>query len=565
MKALFIISYFFMKEFFLQKVQETRKLASQHQFSIAEKKLQELLLTPSISKNEKSLILKELYQINLRVGKAHKAINHLESLALESKEEPLYWLELYNLSESLGETDKAIRSLEKYIENEPECSPDIYFNLAYNLKLSGDLKKSLRTYQKSLDKDISAQEEVYTNIGVIYSELREENKAIESFQKALELNGMHTPALLNLAGIYEESGEKKKAIPLYQEVLSIDRKNSLALARMAHMYTAKNQSDTRIKNISALLNSQNLSDTENEELYFALGKLYDDCQLFSKAFSCISQANNIGRKRTIYYNPIEQEKLTDDLINTFSKEWFTVRHSQNKSTPIFICGMLRSGSTLLEQMLCGHSCILSTGERDFVVRKIEEMRGGYPQSVLKKDSNYFTKISKDYFEEIGGIVSGEQFIIDKRPENFLHIGLIKTAFPKSKIIWTRRNLLDNAISIYFQQLNKNLNYSFDLEQIAHFYSEHIRLMKYWESLFPGDLYQIQYEDLVTNPKTAIGSALNFLGLCWDPNCLEFSQRRNHVKTASIWQVREPIYLSSVNRSNNYLEYLTPLNLKRFLK
>ncbi|WP_299586718.1 tetratricopeptide repeat-containing sulfotransferase family protein [uncultured Microbulbifer sp.] len=551
--------------FFHKRIQEVRKLVRQHQFSIAEESLLGLLSASSVPDDAKVAVLKELYQINLKVGKKYKAIGYLESLALELGEESACWLELFKLAESLGDTSKAVKALRKYVEREPNCSPDIYFNLAFFLKSLGRFEESLGMYMAALSRGISDPEEVYTNIGVIHAGLRREDRAIENYRKALELNKEYIPALLNLAGLSEESGGKEEAVSLYQEVLSINNENSLALSRMAHLYVADTEADFRIKGISELLNKSSLADKEREELMFALGKLYDDCQLYDEAFSCVTQANEIGRKRVDRYVYGQQEKLVDSLIDVFSEDWFSGHHSKSSATPVFICGMFRSGSTLLEQILCGHGSILASGERDFIPRQVESMGVGYPHSVLSKGVDYFDGFSKEYLSEFEEGSCIERLITDKRPDNFLHVGLIKTVFPEAKVIWTRRNLLDNCISIYFQQFSEKLDYAIDLEGIAHFYSEHVRLMEYWERIFPCDIYRLQYEDLVLDPKIVIGGVLNFLGLPWDSKCLKFSGRSNYVKTASIWQVREPLYLSSVGRSDNYLEYLSPLKLERFLR
>ncbi|WP_020412014.1 tetratricopeptide repeat-containing sulfotransferase family protein [Microbulbifer variabilis] len=540
------------------ELQQSKKLINKHQYTAAEAKL--LRVLEDSDNNLKTLALEELYKLTLRLGRKDKALDHLFSLASIKKNDTSYWAEAYKLAQSQGYNDKAIQALNYYIQQTPECSPNIVYNLAYHLKIENRLSESLSFYKKALSKGISNPEEVYTNIGVIYSELRQEDKAKDSYQLALNKNREYTPALLNLAALFEEQGDKQKATKIYHEALKVDPKCSLALARLSYMYHADSIQDPRINNIRKALDSGRLSNLNMEELNFALGKLLDDCHQYDAAFKTYCEANALGAQRIPPYDPKLQEWQTNTLKDVFFKDNSIPEGSGNSSiTPIFICGMFRSGSTLLEQILSGHSQVSPGGEIKFIPEQVKKMGSLYPPILKTKKQDFFNSLSKLYIKELKRPVPIEKYITDKRPDNFLHIGLIKKIFPKAKIVWTTRNFLDNCLSIFFQQMGPDFNYSVNLEHIAHYYSEHIDLMDHWKNLFPNDIYEINYENLVTNSEITTRELLRFLELPWESSCLDFSQRKNYVKTASIWQVRNPLYSTSMGRNNYYSKHLKILN------
>lgn len=537
---------------------KAKELINKHQYTSAEVKLITLLSNPD--EELKSQTLVELYKLNLKFGRKTKALEYLSSLALIKKNEPSYLLDMYKLAQSLGSYNEAIIALKSYIELIPACSPNTIYNLAYYLKLENRLLESVTAYEKALHAGISNPEEIYTNIGVIYSELNQERKAEDNYKKALQENSNYAPALLNLAGLFEQQGRKKDAINAYSNILKTDCNSSLAASRLSYIYPAKNIEDPRISNIQRILKLNGLTHLDKEELNFALGKLFDDSGQYNEAFASYNKANSLGAKRVKPYSPAQQEELTRKLKEVFPKErHFPIENTSSDTFPVFICGMFRSGSTLLEQILCGHSSIHSGGEISFIPEQVKKMGSQYPSTLKSKKKGDFIDLSEGYMEELKKLSGNEGLITDKRPDNFLHIGLIKLVFPKARIIWTSRELLDNCLSIYFQQMGAELNYSVNLEHIAHYHSEHTQLMHHWREVFPNDIYEVSYENLVTDIELTTRSLLKFLELSWEPSCLDFPQRKNHVKTASIWQIRKPLYTTSLQRYKNYRKHLKALN------
>ncbi|WP_323846793.1 tetratricopeptide repeat-containing sulfotransferase family protein [Microbulbifer magnicolonia] len=538
---------------FLNRLREARTLVAQNRFSEAEVLYQELLSTGEGREG----LLRELFQLYMQLKRPADAIACLERLAQVVPAKPEYWLHMAELAQSVGNFAKAISAYRAFLRKVPD-RPNIIFNFAHLLKRAGFPEEALERYRAALQKNISVQEEVYTNIGVIYSELRREREARQSFEKALELNEKYIPAIINLAGLLEESGDRSSASDYYRRALALDDSCYLALCRLAHLRRAQSEDDPLIEQISSLVARKDLSTADLEELNFALGKLLDDCGNYDRAFSSYEVANKLGALRFAPYDRARHTKSIDDLIQFFSRDWFAIKHSALTEAPVFICGMFRSGSTLVEQILSGHSGITAGGELEFFPQLIRDLHKRYPHVLAERQIQYFEQIGGEYLNFLEKRFPSGMLVTDKRPDNFLHVGLIKSVLPKARFIWTRRGLLDNCLSVYFQQLGGEMNYSVDLDSIGHYYTQQVRLMRHWKSLFPDSVFEFSYEQLVANSEVEVRRLLEFLELPWEAACLDFSSRVNYVKTASIWQVRESIHQKSAARHKCYEPYLKVL-------
>ncbi|MEW5250451.1 tetratricopeptide repeat-containing sulfotransferase family protein [Microbulbifer sp. 2201CG32-9] len=539
----------FTKEF-LSHLARARALVAQKRFNQAEQLYGQLLETGEGREG----LLREIFQLHMQQKELAKASVCLHQLANEFPAKPGYWLRVAELAQSMGDLDKAIGAYRSFLQRLPD-RPDNIYNFARLLKGAGHLEEALEQYRKALSKNISHPEEVYTNIGVICSELRQEQEARQSFGKALDINPNYIPALVNLAGLLEEEGDRESVADYYRKVLSIDGNYSLALSRLAYLHRAHSAEDPLIQQISSQFVRQGIPPEELEELNFALGKLLDNCGSYDRAFSSYKAANELGIRRLAPYSRAGHTELVDRLIQVFSPDWFSGERRGLPDTPVFICGMFRSGSTLVEQIVSGHHQVTGGGELEFFPALVAAMGEHYPQAIKDKGSDFFRRNGGDYLSYLKRRFPSEDIVTDKRPDNFLHIGLIKSIFPGARIIWTRRAFLDNCLSIYFQQLGGGMNYSADLDSIGHYCVEQLRLMEHWKGLFPDSIIEVNYEKLVAEPEAETRGLLRFLQLPWDPACMNFIERKNYVKTASIWQVREGIHRGSVGRYRHYQSHL----------
>jgi hypothetical protein len=217
--------------------------------------------------------------------------------------------------------------------------------------------------------------------------------------------------------------------------------------------------------------------------------------------------------------------------------------------------MFRSGSTLVEQILGAHPELTAGGELDFFPWVVQQNLMPYPERAVRATRAELEAAGNRYLALVRSIFPGARRVTDKRPDNFLHIGLLKAVFPAARIIYTRREPLDNCLSLYFQQLGGNLHYANDLRSIAHYYGQHARLMKHWVGVLGDGVFTVDYDDLVREPEQIVRRLLAFIGLEWHDRCLNFAEDGGPVKTASIWQVREALHTRSSGRWRRYACHL----------
>jgi hypothetical protein len=220
--------------------------------------------------------------------------------------------------------------------------------------------------------------------------------------------------------------------------------------------------------------------------------------------------------------------------------------------------MFRSGSTLVEQLIAGHPLVMAGGELDFLPRTVQTTLAPFPESIASMSPPRLQALAAEYLGTLHDLFPEAGWVTDKRPDNFLYIGLIKLLFPDAKIVHPTRDPLDNCLSIYFLHLDQGMSYALDLMDIGHYYLMYRRLMAHWKMLFGADILDVNYDALVKEPKPAMEQLLAFLGLDWDERCLSVPQAGRAIKTASVWQVREPLYRRSSGRSRHYERQVSAL-------
>ncbi|MEQ1864238.1 MAG: sulfotransferase [Micropepsaceae bacterium] len=460
-----------------------------------------------------------------------------------------------------GRSDEAIVVFQRLLGRWPEMA-DSWYNLALLQRQAGRFEAALASYQQALDRGASQPEEIHLNRGVIYSDcLRMDEAAEKELQTAIALNPKYIPALLNLGNLNEDRGDRETALALYERILVLDPNRHDALARYANLNRVSGPQDPLIQNLEAAISRTAVPDTDRASLGFALGKLLNDCGAYDRAFDAYARANrdsrnSAGRGRVLYDRNLH-ERLIDRLIET---PWprRPVSSDAAASDPIFICGMFRSGSTLVEQVLASHPRVTAGGELPLLPAIVASELAPFPASIARQSPASLDRLAGNYRDQISKLFTRADRVTDKRPDNFLYVGLIKSMFPRAKIINTKRNALDNCLSVYFLHLDHSMGYALDLSDTAHYYGQYVRLMAHWKSLYGADILDFDYDDFVGEPRPAVERLLRFCGLEWDDTCLSFHQTKTTVKTASVWQVREPLYRHSSGRWRNYAQHLTPL-------
>ena len=499
-------------------------------------------------------VLRALVELYLQARRPREAIGTLVALTEIVPDQLYYYARLAALLESVGLVDDAIAHYQRLLQQRPDYAT-AHFNLALLYRNDKRYAQALDAYNAAILHGIDNVQEVWSNMGVVYSELRRGDKAREMFERALERDPDYIPALFNLAGLFEQLGERQQAIDLYKRVLELNPRYWDALARLAYVRKIT-PGDTELLTILQQATMDAQSDpVQREGLFFALGKALDDVERYAEAFTAYRNANELGGLRCPPYDRKSSEKAFDQLIELFSRE--RIRNSATKSTaaPIFICGMFRSGSTLVEQILASHPAVTPGGELDYLPWLVARRLSPYPERIRVASPEELETLGEAYLSELNTLFPDAGMITDKRPDNFLYLGLIKMMFPAARIIYTKREPMDNCLSIYFQQLGGNLAYPTNLENIAHYYRQHLRLMQHWTDCFATGIYNVDYDELVQSPEPVLRRLLDFLGLEWDERCLSFRETDNLVKTASIWQVRGELNTHSSGRWRNYAPYM----------
>jgi Tfp pilus assembly protein PilF len=478
----------------------------------------------------------------------------------------------------LGRVPEAIEAYQRVLALRADLA-ECWFNLGVLLRQQRQFTEALAAYQRALDHGISGPEEVYLNRGVIYADyLRQAAAAERELKRALQLNPNYIPALLNLANLQEDLGHRPQASALYERILALDASCLEALARYANLQPAAGADNRLVTRLQGALRTP-ASAAEHASILFALGRLLDGKQQFAAAFEAYTAANANSRASAApgsgTYDRKRQEELVDRLIR--SEPAAPLREATPSGEarlpdrappsrpaaqaepgprPIFICGLFRSGSTLAEQLLTGHPQVVAGGELDILQRLSAAVPA--PEAVSAASPDLVASLANTYRDELRQMFPGARYVTDKRPDNFLHIGLIKRLFPDSRIVHTTREPLDNCLSIFFLHLDHSMGYALNLLDIGHYFRQYRRLMTHWQRCHGADLFELHYDAFVRQPAQEAARLFEFLGLEWDERYLAVESNRQAVKTASVWQVREPIYTRSSGRAAHYAPQLREL-------
>jgi tetratricopeptide (TPR) repeat protein len=452
-----------------------------------------------------------------------------------------------------GKVPEAIAAYEALLALKADL-PDSWYNLALLQRRARRFDAALDSYAQALAHGLSGPEEAHLNRGVIFADdLRRPDEAERELAAALALNPRYAPALLNLGNLHEDRGRRAQAREAYDRLLALQPDHPVALARVAGLHAVAGPDDPLISRLEAAQARPNLDPVDRAELLFALGRLQDAAGAHELAFARYQAANTLAP--TGRYDRTAQEALVDQLIAAFPAPEPLTPVAGARPPPVFIVGMFRSGSTLVEQVLASHPRVTSGGELDLIPAMVRRALSPYPQALARADRE---ALAQAYLADLAARFPGAEVLTDKRPDSFLHLGLIKRLFPDARIVHTRRNPLDNALSVFFLHLSGAMPYAGDLMDIGHYLAQERRLTAHWTSLWPDDILEVDYDAFVRDPRPQTKALLAHCGLDWDDACLTFHEADSNVRTASVWQVREPLYQRSSGRWRNYAAQLAPL-------
>ena len=459
---------------------------------------------------------------------------------------------------------KSIESFNLALHHDPENLAAMN-NMANSCKSLNENSRAEEIYKKILKKDPN-NIKCLNNFANLMKKLRDFNAAKKLLIKAVEIENINIDILYNLAECYQGLGELDEAKEYAYKILNLEPNHSVT-HRFISLIINHNSDKSHLPKIIEIEKSdnfKNFSSNQKADIYFSLGKAFEDLKDYEKSFNYLEKANLIINKE-INYNPSNHERLIKSIIKLFND--FDFEKNKKKTTEkqiIFICGMPRSGSTLVEQMIAAHNDVSGAGElsyvRDTVAKNfLEELRFN-KQKIIEEASAERNILAEQYIELLKHHKFETNIVTDKAPQNFLWLGFIKIFFPNSKIIHSYRNSKDNCLSIFKNYFPSNdMLWSFDQSNIANYYNLYLDLMNFWKTKFNKSIYDINYEHLVQSPEEELKKIFSFCNLSWDPDCLNFYQsKKTPISTVSVNQASKPIYKSSVNSNEGFSKYLTEM-------
>jgi tetratricopeptide (TPR) repeat protein len=455
-----------------------------------------------------------------------------------------------------GRWHEAAVNFRQAVEIDPKFF-EAHCNLGNALRSAGQIGRALQSYDRALQ--IMPQfAEAHVNRAIALRLLGKAEESQAACGNALEIEPRFAAAFIVLGELSADGGDFAAAERHFRRAIAIEPEVPEGWAGLAAL-RAMTQADADWVSHATAIAARPLAPRKQAVLEFAIGKYFDDVREFEQAFAHFRRANEAQKSCRPPYDRRGLVRTVDAIIRDQDAQWIAAaqRNASASPRPVFIVGMLRSGTTLAEQILASHPAAFGAGELPFWSNALNELRtAGSPTPPRDAALGH---LSVDYLRLLDSVSSDALRVVDKMPTNFAFLGVIRAVLPHARIIHLQRHPLDTCLSIYFQNFDAAISYANELGDLAHYYREYRRLMQHWRGLFPADvMLEVPYEELVSDQESWSRRMIEFIGLPWDPACLEFHRVRRTVLTASKWQVRQKINSAGVGRWRNYARHLGPL-------
>ena len=469
---------------------------------------------------------------------------------------------LINLCHS-GQMARAEQTCRELLQTYPQSLVVINV-LGVALQRQGKLQEAVQALDKAtqLKPDFA---EAFSNRGIALKELGQLENAVASYDKAIQLKPDYAEAYYNRGNAQKDFGQLEEAVASY--VKAIQLKPDFAEAHRSLSTLKKyNPDDTQIGLMETLFTDSETNESNRMEVCFALAKAYEDFGEYEKSFNYLEMGNRL-RKKELHYNIEVDRRLFAKIRGIFTAGSLVpdVAPDENASKqPLFIVGMMRSGTSLTEHILASHSKVYGAGELEMMNQLVSPILSDLPDQNISQDKSIFSTVEintvhSGYLEALTALKVSEMIITDKMPVNFRWIGFMLSAFPDAKIIHVNRDPRATCWSIYKHYFPDEGNgYAYDMGDLAGFYKLYVDLMSFWRERYPNSIYDLRYEDLTENQEEETRKLLAFCDLEWEEQCLDFRMTKRAVKTTSAAQVRKKMYKSSSEAWRKYEDHLQRL-------
>ena len=473
------------------------------------------------------------------------------------------WLNYGVFLKEIKERRNASLAFKNAVSIDPKSSLARY-NLARALYDLGDIQEAVDAFKVFVRMEPQFPDG-YHSLSVVQELNGEYDEALESAETSIRLNPELARGYLQIGGLYQVLGEFDKAETYLRKGGEVAPNGAGAFNALVASNLARSTSDDEqsLADIRTQLQNEELATTSRAHFLFAAAKILDRRGEFDEAFEAFADANAIrdsamgprAEDRTARW-----QKINEYFDADFVSRW---QHPGNETDqPIFIIGMPRSGTTLTEQILASHPRVFGAGELTSVNKVLQTVERKYnvpnPDVLEKLTARDIEDLTGDYLDRYPE--EGKPFdrVTDKMPLNLIYAVSIALAFPNAKLVYCRRNALDTCLSCFMQNFTNDVWFSFNQEKLAQHYRMHVESIEKWKQLLPGRIHEVRYEDLTSDPEPQIRSLLEHCDLEWDDACMEFHKTKRGIRTASVWQVRQPLYTSSVEKWRDYEKHLGPL-------
>jgi len=496
-------------------------------------------------------------------GRSEQAIEFFSKAVALAPDNPGFVFNFANALESLGKLEQARVYYEKAISLAPDYA-EAFCNLGNVLQELGNRHEAVAAFEKAiaLDDDfVRDYPQVYINLGNALQAIGQDEAAARAYQRAVDIRPDYAPAFNSLGNALLQQNRRPEAVKVLRQALTLNPGYTMAYRNLVDS-TKYTEPDADVEAMLKLYTDPATRSDAKMDLAFALGKVYADLKDDARSFEFYATGNRLKRESLDY--DIERDRKFFAAIREVFNPDFIRRYShigQQDTAPIFILGMPRSGTSLVEQILASHSQVYGAGELDDMRiatdRACAVMADRYPLALTQLGETGLAAIGSTYLARLHAYAPDAQRISDKMPHNFLYLGLIHLLFPRARIIHCRRNPMDNALSIYKVLFNTGHSYAYDLAELGEYFRLYQELMEYWRQLLPGAFYDLSYETLVGDQEVQTRCLLEYCELPWEDACLEFHRNRRAVRTASLVQVRQPMHANSVGGWARFAEQLQP--------
>ncbi|MFT3757941.1 sulfotransferase [Thauera sp.] len=478
----------------------------------------------------------------------------------------LYVRNLGEMHRRAGALDKAVAAGRKAVKLLPG-DVDALYNLALALSDAGRQEEAIKTYRRVLQ--INERHNLaWNNLGSVLEQREDKAAALAAYERAVAIAPGHAEAQNNTGAIYSEQGRLDDAREAFGKAIAARPDFVEAHYNLSSLkkYTQDDPHLAMLEEISGRASA--LPAAMRIRHAFALGKALDDIGQFDRAFAAYDTGNRLQHAM----QPMDEaaaDEMLRAIISTFDEEFFAERQTWQgaadaRRTPVFIVGMPRSGTTLLEQILCSHPDVYGAGELTDLNTAVMQATGKknakpFPAGVTLLGEEDLRALGEAYLASAWRHAPERRFITDKMPANFFYLGLIHLALPHAKIIHAMRDPMDSCFSCFSRLFNDTMAFAYDQGTLGRYYVRYMTLMRHWRRVLPaGTILDLPYEEMVADTEGQARRVLEFAGLPWDDRCLRFHENQRLVKTASVAQVRRPIYTSSLARWKHFARHLRPL-------